>query len=355
MQKLNIPKYILTILLLSFIAACNNSPTNNSGSKTILPDSNGSIDEILIVADPTHLADSTKKILFNTFSGAFEVLPQYEPTLISRFISYNKMTDLLTRFKTMVVITDLDKEGKNRDFTLQNVPEKVLNDPDKSFYIKKNAWAEPQLIIFLFAKGKANLWQVIVDNGPYITELIQRYYEPFLKEILFTKDHNYKLEKKLKEKYNLKMEIPKEYILAQEEDDFLWIRRETGVSSENIMLYFQPYAFDRDIYNYGVQWRNMLGKKYVSTDLDSSYMTTDTILLVLPSIKALNGKEYIENRGLWKVQNDFMGGPFLNYLIPDEKNKRLIMMDAFIHAPGEDKRVFMRKAEVIFNTLKLEN
>lgn len=346
--------YILTIFLTTLFAACDSS-SNGGDSREILPDSNGSVDEILIVADPVHLADSTKKILFNTFSGAYEVLPQYEPTLISRFIPYNKMTDLLTRFRTMVVVTDLNQEGKNRDFTLQNVPKEVLENGEQNFFIKKNAWAEPQLIVFLFAEGKQNLWQVIVENGPYITSMIQKYYEPFLKKILFTRDHNYKLEEKLKEKYKLDLEIPKEYILAQEEDDFLWIRRETSVSSENIMLYLQPYAFEKDIENFGIPWRNKLGEKYISTNVDSSYMTTDTILNVLASTKTLRGTEYIENRGLWKVQNDFMGGPFLNYLIPDRKNKRLIMMDAFAHAPGEDKRILMRKAEVIFNTLKIEN
>ncbi|MEX2590162.1 MAG: DUF4837 family protein [Chitinophagales bacterium] len=345
--------FILTVLFFSLFSACD--ANNSKSQRTILPDSNGAVDEILIVADPLHLEDSTRKILSNVFSGPYDVLPQYEPRLISRFISYNKMTDLLSRFRTIVIVADLEKKGKARDFTLENVPQQIIDSGERNFYIKKNAWAEPQLIICLFANGQQNLWKAIQSQGDYLCEVIQKYQEPFLKKILFAKGHNYELEKTLREKYHIKMEIPEEYILAQEEDDFLWIRRETTVSSENIMLYFEPYAFEKDIENYGIPWRNKLGKKYISTQIDSTYMTTDNILPVMASIKKINGTEIIENRGLWKVQNDFMGGPFLNYLIPDKQRKRLIMMDAFIHAPGEKKRIFMRKAEVIFNSINLQN
>lgn len=346
--------YLLCILLSSIFSACNDGTLSQNNNK-VLPDSNGAIDEILIVADPQHLEDSTKKILKSVFAGPYEVLPQFEPKLITRFISYNKMTDLLTRFRTIIVVADLDKKGKAADFIRENVPNEIIQKNEQNYYIKKNGWAEPQLIICLFAKGQENLWKVIQSNGDYITKVIQQYQESFLKKILFTKDHNYQLEKKLVKEYSLKLDIPKEYILAQEDSNFLWIRRETGVSSENIMLYFEPYAFEKDISNYAVPWRNKLGREYISTNIDSSYMSTDSILPVLAEIRSLKGTEIIVNRGLWKVQNDFMGGPFLNYLIPDPAHKRLIMMDAFVHAPGEKKRIFMRKAEVIFNSLELIN
>jgi hypothetical protein len=53
------------------------------------------------------------------------------------------------------------------------------------------------------------------------------------------------------------------------------------------------------------------------------------------------------------MENDFMGGPFLHYTLVDEKNNRVIELDAFVFAPKFDKREYLRELEAIVKTVRI--
>ena len=60
----------------------------------------------------------------------------------------------------------------------------------------------------------------------------------------------------------------------------------------------------------------------------------------------------METRGLWKMENDFMGGPFVNYTIWDEDGNRTVVVDGFVYAPGKDKRNYVMELEAIIQSLR---
>ena len=62
----------------------------------------------------------------------------------------------------------------------------------------------------------------------------------------------------------------------------------------------------------------------------------------------------IESRGLWFVEGDFMGGPFLSYTFKDIDNRRLIVVEGFSYSPGAKKRDFVFELEAILKTVKLD-
>jgi hypothetical protein len=66
------------------------------------------------------------------------------------------------------------------------------------------------------------------------------------------------------------------------------------------------------------------------------------------------GNVAIETRGLWMVEGDFMGGPFLNYTIFDEKNNRVITAEGFVYAAGTKKRNYVFEMEAIIKSLELK-
>ena len=57
---------------------------------------------------------------------------------------------------------------------------------------------------------------------------------------------------------------------------------------------------------------------------------------------------------MWKVVNDFMGGPFISYTFVDPEHERVITLDGYVYNPNGLKRNFVRQLEAIFNTLKFE-
>ena len=58
-------------------------------------------------------------------------------------------------------------------------------------------------------------------------------------------------------------------------------------------------------------------------------------------------------RGLWEMENDIMGGPFVSHSVVDEVNNRVIVAEAFVYAPNRKKGSFMRKLEASLYTLRL--
>ena len=49
-----------------------------------------------------------------------------------------------------------------------------------------------------------------------------------------------------------------------------------------------------------------------------------------------------------------MAGPFLNYIIKDPENNRLLVLEGFIFAPSTNKRDYMFELEAILKSLKIE-
>ncbi len=100
--------------------------------------------------------------------------------------------------------------------------------------------------------------------------------------------------------------------------------------------------------------RDTLTKKYFSTWIEGSYMQIDDRYLpVYYQYMQINNLQALQARGIWAMVNDFMGGPFVSYMIEDKANQRVIFLDGFVHAPGTKKRPKMRKLDAVFSTFKL--
>jgi len=82
-------------------------------------------------------------------------------------------------------------------------------------------------------------------------------------------------------------------------------------------------------------------------------MTTEDLLDYFQTKREIDGRERIESRGLWKMTADFLGGPFLNYAIPDTKKNRTVVVEAFVMAPSHKKRQIMRQMEVLMNGIDI--
>ena len=59
-------------------------------------------------------------------------------------------------------------------------------------------------------------------------------------------------------------------------------------------------------------------------------------------------------RGLWEMEGDMMGGPFVSFARLDEVNNRVVVAEGFVYAPETDKKKnMMRRLEASLHTLRL--
>ena len=76
----------------------------------------------------------------------------------------------------------------------------------------------------------------------------------------------------------------------------------------------------------------------------------------LPLQKKVNyyGIKMLETRGTWEVQGDFMGGPFINYIVEDKVNNRVLLVEGFVFAPSKRKRDNIIELEAIIKSIKFK-
>jgi hypothetical protein len=126
----------------------------------------------------------------------------------------------------------------------------------------------------------------------------------------------------------------------------------------NIVVYEMPWnsftndsTFVKDI----VQMRDSIGKKYIpGPDIPNkiTYMVTEKAFAPYVFPAEVAGRKAAEIRGVWEVHNYPMAGPFLTYIINDEKNNRKLVVEGFTFAPSAGKRDYMFELEAILKTLK---
>jgi hypothetical protein len=99
--------------------------------------------------------------------------------------------------------------------------------------------------------------------------------------------------------------------------------------------------------------RNAFVKKYVKGPSEDSYMTTSMVYPPIFYDVQKNGMELVETRGLWELENGYMGGPFVNHSVFDEKRQRIVTVEGYLYYPNQKKRVKVRQLEAIIYSLEI--
>jgi hypothetical protein len=318
----------------------------------------GRIDNILVVAQPqlwnSEVGDSFKVY----FEGLFPITPQPESMYDVRFLQFEEFDKYQKLHRTILFLADL---SDHNDETTKLV-EKVLgeeglkrakSDPQYRIAVHQDRWAKGQLVIYWFAPDKKALAESVTLHYKNVMQNIQKHDDKKLTEMLYNLGINQEAGAAIKQQYNVEMSIPIDYTLAVRDSNAIWLRFETNKISSNVFLYSLPEGTVLSPDNLRAT-RNSITQKYFTTEADSSYMQIDDRFLpVFYQSMQFAKSNALQARGIWAMVNDFMGGSFITYLIEDKKNKRVLLLDAFIHAPGQQKRIELRRLDLILSTLKI--
>lgn len=219
--------------------------------------------------------------------------------------------------------------------------------------IKENAWAYPQAVVEISAQNVEQFETVFNANSgkilsyflqaekKRITANYEKYYEKTVYNIL-EKD------------FGVTMKVPPGFVIAMQKENFIWYRYETPEISQGIVLYTFPYESDSTFtINYLTAKRDSVLKQYVAGTVEGSYMTTEKRIDQLFGITEHNKNYASETRGLWALENDFMGGPFIALDELDASNQRVVSAFGYVYAPSKDKRNYMQQVEAMIYSLKM--
>jgi hypothetical protein len=321
-------KRIIQVVVLCLFIVVGNSSCKKT-TQGLRPTVTGKSGEIVVVINDAlykgNVGDTLKTILNDTQIG----LPQDEPLFDILQISHNEFSSM---FKTHRSILDI----------------RVSSDvKENKIFVKDELYAKTQSFMKIEAKSSRELIKLLEENR---NNIISYFHvgERDRKIKIFKKNAVQEIFENLKEREKFMMSFPSGYTINKEINDFLWVSKETPSTSQGMFIYSYDYTSeDQFTKEKVIQRRDSILRKYVPGPKEGSYMTTEKNFPISNRQFDFQGNYALETRGLWKVQNDFMGGPFLNITFLDQKNNRVICMDSYVYYPNHDKRELLRELEAI--------
>ena len=160
----------------------------------------------------------------------------------------------------------------------------------------------------------------------------------------------------LKNKFHIDLQIPIGYEYMLHKKNFIWLKKEIISGNTSLLIYQVPIkqlTKSSDIVGNIVKMRDSIGL-YIKGREPNTQMITGEAYAPYFSTISLDGKKTFETKGTWELKNDFMTGPFINYAIIDETNKRIVVIEGFCYSPSNQERDLMVELEAIIKSVKID-
>lgn len=321
-----IKRITLGLLFLSILISCGKS------DKVTLVSSTGRINYVLIVMDDEdwkgRVGDALKNIITQPVIG----LPQEEYQF-----SINQVDP--------ITFNSLFKRHRNILF--------VGLDTIDHFYTNHDVYASPQTTITILSKDKEGLIENIKSHKDEIIDIFKKN-DLSVYQRKITKDFHDPEKIETLGNLGLSLKIPFDYKKVDDTGQFLWYRNSFERGLLNIIAYEVPIFDQKYTHENLVSFRDSIGKNYIPGQFDNTYMRTELNYVPVTQKVKIGQIEALESRGLWYVEGDYMGGPFLSYTIEDKQNERLIVIEGFSYSPSSKKRDVVFELEAILKTVKIK-
>ncbi|WP_116125948.1 DUF4837 family protein [Lewinella sp. IMCC34183] len=326
------------------------------------PSAFGQINSLVVIADSSTWQAGAGDSVAYFFEAPYILLPQPEPIFDVRFIEPERVVaePAWGQLRNYVVLANLsDTESPTTQMVLGDLTDaKIQQIRTEGFgtAVAKNKWATGQQLIYVVGKDQNELLTGLSQVYPGIVKRLQEGEDERLRVTTYFQGTNRRLGDTIRQLVGASIDVPGGYVrVPLESDDVVWLRKEVQGASLNIMLTKAPYDNQAQLSKEGLkEIRDRIGREYVSSTTDNTYMKiNDTDLPLFAETTQLNGAFAIEGRGIWEIENDFLAGPFVSYLMNDTTNNELVLVDGFVYAPGRKKRDLMEEVVQVIRTAEI--
>jgi len=297
--------------------------------KNFKPQSSGRINSISVIIDKPSWDGKIGDAIRDKYASEFIGLPQVEEAFTLNYIPYEAFTGFGRTARNIIYI---NKKKKDKP--------RMIRD----------RYARPQLFLEISGLDNESIIQGISSSFEFSSTQFQN------GEI--TENKNRILNSLLKDtgldSLNISLKIPSAYSLFKNEPETVWLQKPLKNGTSNLIikdLKSSVSDFEKINLNDVISLRDSIGKEFIPGRVENSYMITEKEYLPYISYQTVNGFEAIETRGTWEVKGDYMGGPFINYIIKDTLNNSLLYVEGFVFSPSQRKRDKMIELEAVINSM----
>lgn len=340
------------------------------------PESSGGEFEILVLNDQIRDDSVLQRSINEVFLEPYPALPQPEAWFKPSYIDAEEFNKLHRRHKSVLFVSVIPEDKRTNRIASNNVfsqeeLQQMANSGGISLRHKWDMHAEPQLMMMLTATSR----KVIKDSLKYYQKEIRKWFSKQesrdMRKRVFSGGTKAALVNQLKNRvsyhfllpmgYDREMvyfdEAPNKKLRKAGLNHFAWYSLGTDETVQNVMTYAKPYA-DSILSKRGLMnARNQTTKQFVEGTKQNAYAIIEDRYTDVPLTyekATINDREVHVLKALWRMKNDFMGGPLRLYAIPDRRNDRIVFIDGFVYAAGEDKKPLMKRVEAVMKSFELK-
>jgi len=330
--------YVIPVLLV-FLVSCGKDDEAVS-----LMSVSGNPGEVILVATKAQWNGEIGKTIRVHFEKPVYGMPQVEP--LFNVVRTNN-SDFERVFKTFrnVVVIEIDTNRYSKGEVTQH----------------KDVWAKGQLVIKVVASSRDELIELFNANAEHMIYAIQT--KEFGRLIAsYKRKSNKEINKELKDLLKVDVTVPSVSFLATSDSSHAWIRIEReklkgGYQHEigqGLIVYKYPYTAKQQFLDSNLfVKRDSILKAYIPGPSDGSFMTTE-YRYEPPITEEINFRGHFakEIHGLWRVENDFMGGPMVSFFVLNEDEGMIYFISGYTFAPQFNKREYYREVEAMARAVR---
>jgi hypothetical protein len=296
----------------------------------------GKAGEVVVVIDnkiwDKSVCDTVQRILVPDYPA----LPQREPVFDIVALQETSFSNIFQLHRNIVLLK----------VTADTVPEGIS--------VRRDVWAQPQTVVVVSAKNGDNIIALLAGNRERIIHILEQAERD--RVISATKKYEAKaLRDTVNKHFGGSPCFPMGYTLRKVSTDFIWIGYETNKAILGLFIYSYPYKDSSALHVQNIiAERDKILQREVPGQFENTYMTTAPLFLPLTRNIRYKDFHFVETRGLWDIENDFMGGPFISHALIDKTGEKVLALEAFVYYPRADKRNYMRQLEAILYSFEWE-
>lgn len=301
---------------------------NQKATGALLPNVSGKAGEVIVVVNKTEWDGDLGNTIRENLAADCDFLPQKEPL-------YTLVNITPATFSQIFKI--------HRNLLLYNIDPQIQKT---GIVYKSDVWAHPQCAIQINAVDAEQANQITVDNMNTILAFVEQSERD--RVINNAKLYEERAIRPVVEALaGGSMAVPSGYRIKKSTPDFIWIAYENTYIYQDLFVYKFPASHAADEFSLSnlVGYRNSTLQANVPGMFENTYMTTSTFATPRVTYMKYKGRDFAELRGLWEVENDFMGGPFVSHAFYSQDGEDVIVLEAFVYAPRYDKRHYLRQVE----------
>tara|TARA_B100001059_G_scaffold114378_2_gene114592 strand:- start:43017 stop:43982 length:966 start_codon:yes stop_codon:yes gene_type:complete len=320
-------KKVVFFVFIIFVTSCKEQKTK----LRYLPNSNAKINHLTVVMPEKSWAGALGNKTRTLLESPYEGLPFDEPQFTLKYLPPK-------------VFSGFARNSRNILW--------FVKDTLARFQLSEDMMAQPQTVAKVSGEDDD-------EQAYFLEENIDLF-----KAVLTEKERKEKIrrikksptkDRDLQKRFNISLVYPTAYKTVKDTTNFVWIQKDTPKGHMNLIAYSLPFSgLKGNVKKRIPEIRDSIGKAYIPGRLKGSYMITEKAYRPYHYKTQKQGRLTYLTKGTWEVANDFMAGPFVNYMIKDNLRKRWMVIEGFVFAPASSKRDQMFELNTILDAVAFE-